>query len=476
MKNWIGFILCYRDFVAGDFKAAYAGACRSLDWYSKMDADIIMPLSYLHAALPAYFLNEFNIGYRLAEKGLDLIRDMGIRDNQEGWLNYAEALHLCGLKRLDQALEGIRKALARFTHQANYWGQAHVHDLIHFIRLKQGDFRGAEKALEQGLMLLRRTGLGMTQGILETGMLGVWLETGRFGAVLEKTAQVLEKVRASAFYTFKILMISARCRVHLNDRTTALAELNQAIDIAAKFGYVHQVADAGPCIEPLLSALYSNGTKQGFIREVFQKINRVHLLPEQGIKEPVPPLRISLLGRFHMILGEQDMMPETFHNTNALMMIKYLALNQRNGFKHRDELIELLWPEQDFNKTRKRFNVVVTAVRKFFEPHIRRGAPSRYLKKQGRSFRLSLGHTGTVDVLTFRDAVQKGNTALEMEAAVPHYEAALAVYKGPFLAEDAYTQWCIEKRQRLQDIYLSVLWKLICYFLDRSQKVTRLGP
>jgi len=222
-------------------------------------------------------------------------------------------------------------------------------------------------------------------------------------------------------------------------------------------------------MEPLLSALYAKGVRQGFIRDVFQRLNRVHCLPEQGIKEPVPPLQISLLGRFRMVLGEQNLRPETFSNTPGLTMIKYLALHRDKGFKHRDELIELLWPEQDFNKTRKRFNVVVSAVRKFFEPRIRRGAPSRYLKKQGRSFRLSLGHGGTVDVQAFRHGVQKGNTAFDMDAALPHYEAALAAYKGPFLAEDAYTQWCIEKRQILQDTYLSVLWKLVCHFLDRSQ-------
>ncbi len=472
MNNWINFILSYRDFVAGDFKTAYAGACRCLDWYAGKDVDIIMPLAYLHAALPAYFLKKSAAGYKWAEKGLTLIRDMGIRDNQEGWLNYAAALHLCGLNRLDQSLDRAQKGLARFKHQSNYWGQAHMYDLIHFIRLKQADPAGAQKALERGLILLRGTGLTMTEGILETGMLSVWLETGRFDAVLENTETVLEKVRASGFYTFKSLMISALCHWHLNDRCTAMAQLNKAIDIALEYGYAHQIADAGTRIEPLLSVLYSKGVRQGFIREIFYMNGRAHCLPQQGVKHPVTPLRISLLGKFCMDLGGQDLNPEAFKNTNALMMIKYLALNHGKGFKHRDEVIELLWPEQDYSKTRKRFNVVVSAIRKFFEPDIRRGAPSRYLKKQGTSFCLALGHGGAVDILNFQDEVQKANKATAMEdiqGAVGHYEAALTLYKGPFLAEDTYTQWCIEQRAKLQEIYLSVLWKLICHCLDGSQ-------
>ncbi len=283
MKHWIRFILSYQYFVTGDFKAAYAGACRSLDWYSRTETDIIMPLACLHAALPAYFLNEFHTGYGWAEKGLDLICEMGVRDNQEGWLNYAAALHLCGLNRLDQALARARKAMERFTHQTNYWGRAHVYDLISFIRLKQGDPGDAENNIEQGLTLLHGTGLTMTEGILETGMLRVWLETGRFDAVMENIAPVLEKVGASAFYTFKTRMISALCRLRMKDRDAALAELNQAVDIAAKYGYAHQMANTGPQIEDLLSALYSNGVRQGFIREVFNINHRAYKSKEQDI-------------------------------------------------------------------------------------------------------------------------------------------------------------------------------------------------
>lgn len=409
MKNWIEFILSYRYFVSGDFRRAYAAARKSLDRYAGTDTDILMPLVYLHGALPAYFLEKYNIGHAWAEKGLALIRDMGVRDNQEGWLLYASALHLCGLNRLDQALARAGKGMSRFRHQANYWGQANMHDLIHFIRMKQGDHTGAQKALEKGLALLQGTGLTLTRGILETGLLGVWFETGRYEAVMERVPRVLEKVRVSDFYTYKTLVLSARCRGQMNDRAGAAADMDRALEIAAQYGYTHPAAGAGPW-------------------------------------EPVPPLRISLLGRFGMALGGRNLAPDTFKNANALMMIKYLAVHHSKGFTQRDELIELLWPEQEFEKTRKRFNVLVSAVRKFFEPGIRRGEPSQYLKKQGTAFRLSPGPGGTVDVTAFRVAVDRGNRAPGPKEALPHYETALALYNGPFLAEDTYVQWCLEER------------------------------
>lgn len=486
MKNWIEFTHAYRFFVSGDFGTAYTMSLRTLDRYSKMNTGIIMPLAYLHAALPAYFLNEFDNGHAWAEKGLALIKKTGIRDNQSGWLNYAMALHLCGLDRLEHALSHGRKSLAFFEQQSNYWGQANTCDLIHFILLKQGDIDGAENALDQGRRVIGHTGLTYTRGILETGKLNLLLEKGRFKTVAAQLPQVREKVGISKFYTFKTLLISSRCSAGLNNRPAALKDLEQCLDMAEKNGYGHQLANSGGWIEPLLDTLYSNGARQRFIESIFQLRGKPHHLKSRAVRgatpdpkafsgitpgflpEPSPSLRISLLGRFRILKGKGEIRLESFRNTNALTMIKYLALNHRKGFVHRDELIELLWPEQNFNRTRKRFNVVVSAIRKFFNPDIKRGTPSMYLKKQGVAFRLCMGNKGEVDVTAFLDEIKKGKKAVDPDRAAHHYETAQTLYTGPFLAEDTYTQWCIEEREKLRHKYLSVLWKLICHFGDRS--------
>jgi DNA-binding SARP family transcriptional activator len=175
-------------------------------------------------------------------------------------------------------------------------------------------------------------------------------------------------------------------------------------------------------------------------------------------------IRIHLLGHFKIKIHGQDRSMDDLKNAKALMMIKYLAAMHNHGFVHRDEIIELLWPEQDFNKTRKRFNVAVSAIRKFFEPYIKRGQPSAHLKKQGVSFKLDPGYGGGIDVHEFMEQIRLGNRCNDPARTIHYYITAKALYTGPFLIEDPYTQWCCDERRNLQHQYLSVLWKIICYF------------
>jgi ATP/maltotriose-dependent transcriptional regulator MalT len=46
---------------------------------------------------------------------------------------------------------------------------------------------------------------------------------------------------------------------------------------------------------------------------------------------------------------------------------------------------------------------------KYFEPHIKRGQPSAYLKKHGVSFRLDPGDGGGIDAHEFMDQIKKGD-------------------------------------------------------------------
>ena len=58
------------------------------------------------------------------------------------------------------------------------------------------------------------------------------------------------------------------------------------------------------------------------------------------------PLRIYLLGGFRLSIGERTIPPEQFRLRKARSLIKLLALAPQHRL-HRDQLIELLWPDSD---------------------------------------------------------------------------------------------------------------------------------
>ena len=481
METWITFCLSYRLFCSGDFQQAYDLGVDAFRQFQRGHTKIIMPLACLHVALPAYFIDQPETGLDYAKKGLDRLEQMDIHDNQLGWLNYAIALNLSGLNRLDDALAHARKSLDLFSRQSCYWGQATVYDLRHFIHRKMGDPDAAQRDLEKGFSILENTDLPFTRAMLEIGRLSMLIDNKQLDGVRQRLASAKDIVSSSSFYTFKIHVLASKLEWYQGHPSRARGHLRNALDLAGKHGYERQLVDGNDWLGPLLKALDIDEIDQPCLQRIFNIQNKLHRdfstnhQPTQTSKAASAAVEIAgrrvaseisiyLLGHFKINVGDHDRPVEGLKNSKALMMIKYLAAMHHHGFIHRDEIIELLWPEQDFNKTRKRFNVAVSAIRKFFEPHITRGRPSLYLKKQGVSFKLDPGDNGRIDVHDFMDQIRQGDRSNDPGQAIHHYLAAQALYGGPFLVEDPYTQWCCDERRNLQHKYLSVLWKIICHF------------
>lgn len=488
IQRWIDFTYSYRYYVSGHFKRAYHISIDVLGQYLDSDLEILLPLAYLHVALPAYFLKKYGEGYECARKGLELLEKMDVHDNQAGWLYYAMALNLNGLNRNSGALEHIEKSLAIFTKHTNYWGQANAYDLLHFIYLKTGRINKALHHLKKGFEILKKTDLPLTWGILEIGLLTVKLLKKEFDVVPEFLSSSLEKVRNSAFYTLKNILLTSKYKLFSGDKKQALKALEEALVLAEEYGYEAHIADDEEAwIVPLLMELYSKEFKRGAIQKVFnlkgknaqsllfsyRKGKELRLVEASSrILENMPAwstpaLKISLLGKFRIFIGDRELAERKFKkNLKAMMIIKYLAFKYGRGFTHRDELIELVWPEQDFKRTTKRFNVAVSFIRKLFEPDIRRGFPSSYLAKQSVSFKLDLGDRGMVDIHCFLDEIERGYRIEKTDPgqAIKCFLKAETLYTGPFLIEDTYTQWCHEQRERFQDKYLFILTKIIAYY------------
>lgn len=466
-------------------------ACGALDEYRRRNLKLILPLACLHVALPAYFLNQCEHGCNAAREGLSLLGQLDIRDNQAAWLNYALALNLNGLGRLDEAVVHAGKSLGLFQQQSNYWGLATVYDLLHFICLKREDIPAAEENLSKAAVVLKKTDLPLTRAIIDIGRINILVGRQQLHGIGKRLAAVEKAVSPSKFYTTKACLLFSMYYLSRKKKRKSLEYLTKALGMADACGYAHHLARQGDWMEPLLLELYAKNILKACIRQIFnfkgpkgrhalmeyQKATCAAVAAAAGeiLKQlpapTVPGLKISLLGKFKLLVGEQERRLAALGNSKAAMLIKYLAYNHDNGFIHRDQLIELLWPEEDFNKTRKRFNVAVSAVRKFFDPDIKRIHPSLYLQKQGVAFRLDLGDMGRVDVDDFMDEISSGDRADDRARTVAHYLNAEKLYGGPFLMEDTYTPWCCDVRRHLQSIYLTLLEKIISYLLDEKDHV-----
>ncbi len=180
---------------------------------------------------------------------------------------------------------------------------------------------------------------------------------------------------------------------------------------------------------------------------------------ERATREEAEPLSVRLLGPLDIRLGKETLSSSSWKNKKALAAFKYLAANRSQGFVPRSVIMELLWPEISPDSGAKNLNVALTSLRKTLEPDAARGKSS-YLVVSGDTLRLELGAGGWTDIEAFRERLRQADAAKEagdFELYFSSLHEAAELYRGEFLTEDLYEDWCREEREELLKRYIELI-------------------
>lgn len=130
-----------------------------------------------------------------------------------------------------------------------------------------------------------------------------------------------------------------------------------------------------------------------------------------------------------------------------MLLVKLLALWPNNRV-HREELLELMWPELDPDLSANNLYKTLHAARRALEPTLQPGARSRFIEL--RRQQIVLVAPGTLEI----DADEFERCALEALATprVESCEAALSLYVGDLLLEDRFEDLFVARRERLRDL------------------------
>jgi DNA-binding SARP family transcriptional activator len=118
---------------------------------------------------------------------------------------------------------------------------------------------------------------------------------------------------------------------------------------------------------------------------------------------------------------------------------------------------QLLWPAHLSRSALNSFNVALHGLRRMLEPDLTAGAESRFVVRLGAIYRLRLDDI-TYDVDDFSRLARQVPRPLPDEAA-HHLQAAIALYRGDFLASSA-EGFVQQKRARLRSVMLDTLERL----------------
>lgn len=175
----------------------------------------------------------------------------------------------------------------------------------------------------------------------------------------------------------------------------------------------------------------------------------------------VPYLEIRCFGPFEVIRRGSLLTNNMVKRKKALELLKILITNLGRPLP-KDTLMEFLWPETAPEAGANRLYVVTHALRKVIEPP---GAEGRWSYIHGKDgcYYFDTESPSLIDTKEFKRLVGLGKAEEEkgnLQRAIQAYEAAVKLYKGDFLEDEPYADWCSMEREHFREVSLDTLQRL----------------
>ena len=164
-----------------------------------------------------------------------------------------------------------------------------------------------------------------------------------------------------------------------------------------------------------------------------------------------PQLQVQLLGGFRVERADLRQAVSEWPRRSAKTLTKLLATHPGHVL-HREQIIDVLWPNVDPESALNSFGKALHAARRVLEPSLPRRHDSAYLQLADSMLVLNAERV-VVDVDVFEQLFEEATRTGEIDA----YHSALIAYSGELLPEDRYETWCAERRNVLTEMRLRLL-------------------
>jgi DNA-binding SARP family transcriptional activator len=172
-------------------------------------------------------------------------------------------------------------------------------------------------------------------------------------------------------------------------------------------------------------------------------------------------LTVHLFGKFSLGADRPEALSLPGGKTQELFF--YLMLH-RHQLHSREAMAALLWPECSTVKSKKNLRQALWQLQSALAGFTKNGK-CELLKIDAESIHMNGDKSMTVDVSVFEHAYEQvcGIASKALDAGQAKVlQRAIDLYRGDLL-EGCYEDWCLVERERLQNWYLIMLEKLVCY-------------
>lgn len=452
-KNWIKLCFIFRYQNDGDFTGADLHYKTCMDFFLSRDATNILPLVLFHKSLLEYSLFKYNEGIKTAKSGLEIIGERGVTDHQPGWLRHSLCLNYLGLNRFDEALIEAKKNLRFFMDREYPWGCASVYCLIAMIHYEKADYFSSYENLKKGLNEIKDKKIEPLKGRLYNLQGFIFLKTCKKEELIKLIDSKKDEMTNTVFNRFSFYILVLESKIISDDSNKYLDYCEKLIELIKKYQYQDQLFNyknfAGNfllfCIDKNISKEFCTGLMGILKKEILFKD---------------PGLSIRCFGHFKVKINGFDLDSGLFEGTNPGRIFKYLVLKADKGLVKKDQLMELLWPDQDPEITKGRFHVEMSKLRKILEPGLKKGEASRFILSKKDSY--GLNSEVSIDTNEFLSEIKKGDK--DSKESLNHLLMAEEIYKGHLFNENEYDDFFIDQGEYFKNKYLELLNKIILFY------------
>jgi DNA-binding SARP family transcriptional activator len=169
-------------------------------------------------------------------------------------------------------------------------------------------------------------------------------------------------------------------------------------------------------------------------------------------------LRIYTFGPFRVLRDGRPIAVSAWRSQQTRTVLKVL-LTRRGRVVPADQLLEILWPEDDPDTGRSRLHVRVSQLRRALDGD----NPSAFVLTVEGGYVFDPEADCWVDAVAFEAHAQQGRRLQAdgaLAEAITAYETARALYRGDYLEEELYEDWAFAERERLRASFLTMLTEL----------------
>ncbi len=199
----------------------------------------------------------------------------------------------------------------------------------------------------------------------------------------------------------------------------------------------------------------------------------VFLREKEPLHVEVPPrgqLQILTLGKFGLTASGHGIMVDKWKRRQAVTLLKILVTNLDRPV-HRERILDCLWPDVDEERGWGRLKVTMYYLRTQLRAS---GIGEDTVQTVGNNSYLLRRDAVWMDAEKFEKLVAEGR-ALQSKGhcddALRCYDEAQFLYRGDYLEQDVFADWCAEERERLSEIYMEMLTRKAECHAQRSEYV-----